>query len=412
MNKKRIIVPLLLLLITVVYFVVFHKNKNLRYIPQNADVVVLIDTKKLTEQYLFSLAMHPSRWPGGKAKNKSSGSFKDSGIRIPDFLQIFHIKDTGFSEWYTILELKDSQRFIGFLKKQKFTDKGDNHFQKDQIFLMVEGNHCVAGISDLAFETIRKQMLHNSANTVWNADQFIQNTLGSISFISGQKIQNFSMTLNDDEIEIRNNSNPEIFDRITSMLQKRNHFLEVELDKENIRNFSRFFNKSIADSSRVIALKGTADLEQVNDTIIGYEYDDNFNEVEKKTIQKITQPSYKMVIQSNDSGKTWEYFQSRKWINDENQFTAIPFQPNQISKTDKGIVIQSTGKQVKLSPQLNENYFLIRNNALLYSSLKILTSSEKKIISDIDYVLYGNKAKDYWLKIKVKKGDLPLILRW
>ncbi|MCC3214046.1 hypothetical protein LIV57_02105 [Chryseobacterium sp. X308] len=412
MNKKKIIVPLFLLLAVAVYFIAFYKDKSLQYIPDNADAVVLIDTKKLTGQYLFSLVTHPSKWSGSKANSKTSGSLKDSGIRIPDFLQIFHIKDTKFSEWYSVLELKDSQKFITCLKKQDFVAKGNNVFQKDQFFFMINGNHCIAGTSDLAFGTIQKKLLHQSGHSVWEAGRFIQNTVGSISFISGQKIRNFSIELNEDEIEIKNNSNPEIFNTIASKFEKGNHFLELELDRENIRNFTRFFKKSIADSSQITSLKAAADLKQINDTIVTYEYDDNFNEVEKKTVQKITQPSYMIDILSNDPEKTWQYFQSEKWINNENQFTAIPFQPNKITQNNKGVTIKSTRNPISLSSRLKQNYIMIRNNALLYSSLKMLSDSEKKIISDIDYVLYGNKAQNYWVKIKAKKGELPLLLRW
>ncbi|MEJ5051044.1 hypothetical protein WH221_14540 [Chryseobacterium culicis] len=412
MNKKKIVVPLLLLFAVAVYFVVFHKNKTLKYIPENADAVVLIDIKKVTGQYLFSWVTHPSQWSGSKTKGKGSGSLKDSGIQIPDFLQIFHVKNTKFSEWYSIVELKDSQKFIHFLKALKFADQGNNRFQKGQIFLMINGNHCIAGTSDSAFETIQKQLLQVSSNTVLDADQFIHNTAGSISFISGKRIQNFSIELKDDEIEIKNTSNSEIFNSMISKLQTGNHFLELELDKENIRHFSKGFNKSIADSSQVTNIIATADLEQVNDTIISYEYDDNFNEVEKKTFQNITQPNYTIDLKSNDPVKTWEFFQAKKWINSENQFTEIPFQPNQASQNNNGVVIQSTRKPISLSPQLKENYIFIRNNKLLYSSLKMLSASEKRIISDIDYVFYGNKSKDYWVKIKAKSGELPLILRW
>lgn len=412
MKKKKIIVPLLLLLAIAAYFVVFHKDKSLRYIPENADVVVLIDTKKLTGQYLFGLATHSSTWFKSDRKSKSSASFKDSGIRIPDFLQIFHIKDTKLSEWYSVLELKDPQKFIAFLKKQKFTDKGSNRFQKNQIFFIVEGNKCITGTSDHAFEMIKKQLLQTSSSPVRNAGEFIQNTLGSISFISGQKIQNFSIELNDDEIEIKNNINPKIFNSIASKAQIGNQFLEMELDQKNIRNFTHFFNESIADSSQVTSLKAVANLQQVNDTVISYEYDDNFNEVEKKALQKIVQPSYIIDIQSKDSEKIWTYFQAKKWINSENQFTAIPFQPNKIIQTSGGVTINSAMKAIPLSAELKENYILIRNNSLLYSSLKTLSINEKRIISDIDYVLYANKLQNYWVKIKAKKGELPLILRW
>ncbi|WP_276967080.1 hypothetical protein [Chryseobacterium sp.] len=412
MKKRKIIIPLFLLLAVAVYFVVFHKDKSLQYIPDNADAVVLIDTKKLTGQYLFSLVTHPSKWSGSKRKSKSSGSVKYSGIRIPDFLQVFHIKNTRLSEWYTVLELKDPQKFIGFLKSQKVEYKGKNSFQKDQLFFMIEGNYCIAGTSDHAFETIQKKLLQSSLYHVWDADKFIQNTLGSISFISGHKIRNFSIELNEDEIEINNNSNPEILNTIASKAEKGNHFLELELDKENIRNFTRFFKKSIADSSQITSLKAAADLRQINDTIVTYEYDDNFNEVEKKTVQKIIQPSYMVDILSNDPEKTWQYFQSEKWINNENQFTAIPFQPNKITSNNNGITIKSTRNPIAMPPRLNENYIVIRNNALLYSSLKTLSITEKRIISDIDYVLYGNQSGHYWIKIKAKKGELPLILRW
>ncbi|MGE8433507.1 hypothetical protein [Chryseobacterium joostei] len=411
MNKKKVIASLILLLAVTAYFVLFYKDKKLRFIPENADAVVLIDVKNLTRQYIFSLITHPSQW-GSKTKGKSSVSLRESGIIIPDFLQIFHLKGTGVSDWYSVLELKDPQKFIAFLKQQKFTDKGKNVFQKDRVFLSIEGEKCIVGTSDSGFGAINKQIFQDSPKNILSADQFIQNTTGSVSFLSGQKIQNFSIELKDDEIEIKNNSNLQFLNSIASRIQKGNQFLELELDKENIRNFTRFFNKNIADSSQFTSLKVASNLEQVNDTIISYEYDDNFNEVEKKSFQKITQPNYIIDIKSDDPNRTWVYFQSKKWINEENQFTAIPFLPNEISRNNRGIIIKSTRKPVLPSTELKENYIIIRNSTLLYSSLKTLSNTEKKIISDIDYVLYGNKSKDYWVKIKAKNGELPLILRW
>lgn len=412
MSKKKIIVPLILILAAAVYWIFFHKDKTLKFIPENTDAVVVIDVKKLTGQYLFSLVTHPSKWSGSPTKDNRSVSFKNSGIRVPDFFQIFHVRDTKFSEWYSVLELKDSRKFIAFLKSRQFIDKGNGNLQKDQIFIAIEKEYCIAGTSDQAFESIKKQLLQTPGNSKWNAGQLIHNTAASISFISGQKIQNFSVEVKDDEIEIRNSPDTEIFNSIASRLQKGNRFLEMELDAENVKNYARFFNKSLADSSDITYLRAAADLEQVNDTIISYEYDDDFNEIEKKTVQKITQPDYIVDLQSRIPGKTWEYFQAKKWINVQDQFTAIPFQPNMISKTSSGVIIQSTRKPVSLSPGVKENYILVRNNPLLFSSLKTLSETEKKIISGIDHILYVNKARDYRITVKAKKGELPLILRW
>lgn len=412
MKKKKIIVPLVLSLAVALYWVFFHKDKTLRFIPDNADAVVLIDVKQVTGQYIFSFITHPSQWSGGEKKDRKNSSLKDSGVRIPDFLQIFHLKESRFSEWYTVLELKDPQKFQRFLKEQKFTDKGNLRFQKDQIFLMIDGDLCIAGTTEQAFEPIRQYLHSSSPKKTLHADQLILGTPGSISFISGTKIQNFSVELKDDEIEIKNNVGFNGLPSIESRLQQTPHFLEMELDAANVKHYARFFNKSIADSSEISNFRAIADLEQVNDTIISYEYDDNFNEVEKKSIQKITQPNYTIDLQSKIPEKTWEYFQSKKWINTENQFTAIPFQPNKVSRSVNGITIQSVRKPQALSSGLKENFILIRNNSLLYSSLKSLGKIEKKIISDIDYILYENKGADYRVKLKAKKGELPLILRW
>lgn len=135
MSKKKIIVPLILILAAAVYWIFFHKDKTLKFIPENTDAVVVIDVKKLTGQYLFSLATHPSKWSGSPTKDNRSVSFKNSGIRVPDFFQIFHVRDSKFSEWYSVLEIKDSRKFIAFLKSHQFIDKGNGNFQKDQILL-------------------------------------------------------------------------------------------------------------------------------------------------------------------------------------------------------------------------------------------------------------------------------------
>lgn len=412
MNKKKLIVPLILVLAAAVWFVFFFKNKTLRFVPKEADVVVLIDVKKLTRQYISTLITHPSTWSGSKKKDKNTISLKDSGIRIPDFLQIFHLKDTRFSEWYTVVELKNAEKFSAYLKSHQFVSKGKNLFRKDQVFIKIEGHKCIVGTSASAFDKISRLLLRSSENVTMNADQFIDRSVGSLSFISGGKVQSFSIDLEKDGIEIKNTAEPQNLASLAAKLRQENFFLEAELNAENIRNYTSFFSKGIRDSSQINYFKANADLEQVNDTIISYEYDDNFNEVEKKTYQEIIQPNYVMELQSADPEKTWNYFQLKKWINGQDQFTAIPFQPNHIAKNGLGLTVQSTRNPVPLSRKEKENYILIRNHPLLLNSLSTLSPAEKKILSDVDYIYYGNKDQNYWVKIKVKEDPLPLILRW
>ncbi|MDQ0592354.1 hypothetical protein QFZ37_000723 [Chryseobacterium ginsenosidimutans] len=410
--KKKLIVLVVFLFVAIIYFVFYHKKSAFTIVSANADVIILVDAKKLTRQYVYNLAIHPSQWFGSKNENKSSISILKSGVEIPDFFQVFHLKNSRFSDWYSVFELKDKQKFITFLKQQKFTDQGNNIFRKDQVYIKLLDKNCIVGTSDQGFESIDYQMLSSSKVNILDAEELISNGLGSILFTSDKVSQNLSIELNSDEITIKNNSNSYDPAPIISKLRQTILFLETELDAKNIKTFSSLFDKTFESSSQINYLKATAELEQVNDTIITYGYDDNFNEIEKKSFQKIIQPNYVIDIQSLNIKKTEQYFQNKKWINTQKQFTAIPFQPNYIEKNTAGFEIKSTRKPIQLSPKRNENYIFVRNNALLLSSFKSLTTSEKKLISNIDYIFYGNNDQDYYLELQFKKQELPLILRW
>lgn len=408
--KKKLFALAFLLLAGTVYFVFYYQKDTKIFSPKEADAIILVDTKKLTRKYVYSLAGHPSLWFESKGKNKIS--FKKSGVKIPDFLQVFHLKNSKVSNWYSVFELEDRKTFLLFLKQQKFTDLGNQMFRKDLVFIKIWGRNCIVGSSSDDFERINNQLFHSFQANLFDADALVTNGLGSIILNTKKGSHNLSVELRHDEIEIRNQSDSYDPSPVISKLLKTDSFLETKLDAENIKNFSSIFDKTFADSSSINQIKASVHLEEVNDTIITYSYDDNFNEVEKKTFQKIIQPNYIIDFQSLNPEKTKLYFQNKKWINGQNQFTAIPFQPNLITQQSKGFEIKSTRKPVQQSFNLNENYIFVKNNPLLLSFLKTLSSKEKKMISDIDYIFYGNRDQDYCLKVQFKKDDLPLILRW
>ncbi|MCY1659374.1 hypothetical protein [Chryseobacterium sp. SL1] len=408
--KKKLFVLVFLLLAGTVYFVFYYQKDTKIFSPKEADAVILIDTKKLTREYVYNLVGHPSLWFGSKKKNTIS--FRKSGVEIPDFLQVFHLKNSKVSNWYSVFELEDRKTFLSFLKQQKFTDLGNQVFRKDQIFIKILGKNLIVGSSSDDFDRVNVQLSNNSQVNLFDADSLVTNGLGSIILNTKKGSHNLSVELRHDEIEIRNQSDSYDPSPAISKLLKTDSFLETEMNAENIKSFSSIFDETFADSSSINQMKVSVHLEEVNDTIITYSYDDNFNEVEKKTFQKIIQPNYIIDFQSLNPEKTKLYFQNKKWINGQKQFTAIPFQPNLITQQSKGFEIKSTRKPVQQSFNLNENYIFVKNNPLLLSFLKTLSSKEKKMISDIDYIFYGNRNQDYYLKVQFKKDDLPLILRW
>ena len=408
MKKKYIFLVIIILLSVGVYFVLFHKDKSLKYIPENADIVVLVDIKKAKRQYISSYIAHPSKWFEEKNGAKNKISVTDSGLEIPDFLQIFHLNNTKISEWYTVLEINDKEKLSLFLKDRKFINDGKGTFKNNQLFVKINGEKCIVGTSDLNFNNIGKPFSEKFRNNVLNSDSFMDDGLGSISFISELRTQNFSIDLKDDEIEIKNKQNSTNFESLISDLYKKTQFLDAELDSENIKKIGSVFKENLTDSTSVNHLQMSANLTQVNDTIVSYEYDDNFNEIEKISYQKIVQPDYEIVLQASNPEKAWTYFQNKKWINAKNQFTAILFQPNLMSVNKNRISIKSTRKSVKINETKNQNYIFIKNNPLLLSSFKTL---KNQFFVDIAYLFYGNKNQDYTVKIKFKKEKYPLILR-
>jgi hypothetical protein len=409
--KKKVAAFILLILLVYGYFILYHRDKELKYIPQNADAVVVLDVKKATRQYLLSFLGNPSVWGQSETKDKKGMSIKDSGVKIPDFLQVFHLEKTGFSDWYCILELKDKSKFLIYLNQNGFSRKGNDLFRKGHFFIKMEGPYCIAGTSDSAFENIKSLFQKFSQRTNFSSDDFIDGSLGSISLISNNKIRNFPICLNSDHIEI-SNGQKENFYSVIDKLEKNNYFIDAELNKGNIESITSIFNRYISDSVQINSLKATAVLKQVNDTIITYSYDDDFNEIEKKTIQKIVQPDYAISLSTSHADKALQYFRNKKWVNAQSQFTAIPFQPNIIEKNPEGLEIYSTKKMFKAPNRFNTNYIFIKNKTLLFSKLKFLNSKERNIISDINSIFYGNEGQKYYLRLQFKKGNLPLMLRW
>jgi hypothetical protein len=222
--KKKVAAFILLILLVYGYFILYHRDKELKYIPQNADAVVVLDVKKATRQYLLSFLGNPSVWGQSETKDKKGMSIKDSGVKIPDFLQVFHLEKTGFSDWYCILELKDKSKFLIYLNQNGFSRKGNDLFRKGHFFIKMEGPYCIAGTSDSAFENIKSLFQKFSQRTNFSSDDFIDGSLGSISLISNNKIRNFPICLNSDHIEI-SNGQKENFYSVIDKLEKNNYFI-------------------------------------------------------------------------------------------------------------------------------------------------------------------------------------------
>lgn len=405
MKKRKLFFLILVAALLALYFGLFHKNKDLKYIPDNADAVVVIDVKKLARNYLSEAILHPSTW-FKESKKEDKNNWLNAGLKIPDFIAFFHLPNEKTNSWYTILPIKNKEKLQEFLKAEKFQLKTGNVYQKASIFLKIVDKILIAGNSETAFNTLEKTFSSPPKN-IRSADEFMTEDFGVLAILKDKNIQKYGINLGEDFIEISNSTD---FKREVPSTLQPTHFLEANLNQKNLKLFSTLFKNDVFSDENINSVEIVSDLKQVADTIISFDYDENFNEVEKVSIQKIIQPQYSIQLKTSNPNKVWANLKNQRKIDAKNQFTAIPFLPNQIQKEKNGLSIQ-TKNHPQILKNIPDNYFILKNDALLLSSIKSLSETERRKCNDIDYLFYSNKGDDFVLKLQFKKGNLPLILR-
>lgn len=414
MKKKISLLLVVFAVAGAVYFLLYHKNKELKYIPENADMALLVDVKNVSRHYLHQFLLHPSEWFGEKKGKSEKIKLRDSGIKIPNFLQVFHLKNSEITDWYCVVELSDKDHFINFLKQEKFSNQGKNLFGKNNISVKIIGEKCLVKtgkISDVsAFEKFALQLLSGNPKPIFNASELSGNSHGSFVIFHPEKVSIFPVEIGENEITIHSENFKENFGVLISQLEKRNRFFELQLDEENIKKITPFFRNENWDSLSLSSLNITSKIEEVRDTIITYEYDNDFNEVEKISYQNILQPEYSILLKSSAPKKTMDYFHQKKWIGKKGEFTKIPFQPNTISRSGKEIsIISKNNSAENFLPEKN-NFLFLKNDNRLLNSFSTITPSEKEKLSRFLYLFYGNNGDECFVKIQFKKEELPLIL--
>ena len=420
MTKKKIVTIFLIsVLIIGIYVLLFHKNKQLKYHPKDADVVVLLDVKNISRHYLFQFFTHPSQWQKESGEKSDKTSFRKSGVKIPDFVEVFHLKNSDIADWYSVLELSDKEKFLSYLKQENFESFSENTFRKNKIVLKIFDERCLIKIgktqnsSDL--DLLASNLFSDKMQSI-STTQFIADSHASISFVSGDKISSFPIQIGDNEITINNENQIKDFDELLQTLLKRNNFIEANLDAKTIKNAAPFLRNRIKNESSILPLIDTfavnSTIEQEKDTIITYEYDDNFDEVEKISYQNILQPKFFVQFQSADPKKLQTIFREQNWITPKNEFSAIPFQPNIYTENGNNFNIQSKSATLENPLAGKDNFFFLKNNEKLIRSLSSISNSEKEQLLKLSYLFFGSRNNRCFARIQFQKEEIPLILRF
>ncbi len=371
-------------------------------VPSTATEVVQIDLRQIEHHLLFDAIKNPLKYISFKSKKKGTVSLRKA-IVIPQNLLLFTnpsiLKDAWFSSFVNI---KDNDKLKSYLLQEGFEESRDEKlvlFRKDKLVVGVTNNKLV-----IAYKKHQDQSVIKAILAVFEEVSFYKKNTDLLKSISDSKSDISYASVQADFleadfknglVEIKGKIYSELFKSDTYAEQSKNSigFIAAKINKEHIifksflskRNKTKFdgFTKLSLDSivskwNGSIAFNLKA-VDQKIDTIITYEYDDDFNKIEKKSVQELNIPDVTITLGSQVG--LYTYFHDNKAVKiiaNDTLFTSIPLYKMYVSEQNNGLDIftqkqfsaTSTNKeQFKLKVQIDiHKYF---ENPLEFSLIPV-----------------------------------------
>lgn len=410
MKKNLKITLLLLLLIVIGYFTYTHFKKTsilLDVIHKDAESVLKIGIHDISKTLVLDALSSPSYY--WKNTSKSSDKQKkdtiednDIGVDLKPFSLVFYtiknIENTFFST-LKIYNSKDFEHFIkSYSKKKSVTISSDKNGYK---YLVLEKTKFVAAWnSDKIAIAVSPEVNLDKAKTIFE-DVLLNNKLISdknhpiIQSLSSDrnhllyKNKENTIVLNfEDEKAIIdglfytkkpntyktktviNNGPSDVslalyFDANLNSIENKNLFIE------KLKGISFFSKNNIDVNDFIDNTNGLFSLE-INgktiqlDTIISYEYDDNFEKIAKKSIQEKSAPKVSIYIDNKEGKNLYNYLETQGAI-ENGILKAIPYYTFYAKKDTLNTIFSTTKDILKTKKITNPNFFRLGVN---FESLK------------------------------------------
>lgn len=354
MRKKWLYFFIVFVTLVVVLYLWRYKQSQVfeNRVPANATKVININLRQIENHLLFDFLANPITY---LKPHKRKDSIKKprlsltKGISIPRNILFYSNADELKNNWFSsIVAINDKEDFFSFVLKEKFVKSIENEtvfFTKDNFVLGVKDEQLIIGlkidkklninqlltslfdVKDFLSEdtTVFKQLINSSSDIYYSSsNDFLQ-----VNFNKG--IFELQGNLNSDLFVVATNS---VSDKsgviaLTVKINKNNkvfnQFLEDKKDKFNeithlsldsiVHKWNGKFNMNITS------------IEQRTDTIISYEYDDDFNKVEIKSTQEKKTPTLVLVLGQEKTSSLSDYFYGKNAIqvvDSDTIFTTIP----------------------------------------------------------------------------------------
>ena len=409
MKKKTLYIILFIgFSIALAYFLryklgVIYNNK----VPSYAETIIHVNLREIEHDIFIDAIKNPWDYVSSSSSSKTNEKFLLDGISIPKNIFFFtnssNLKGTLSSN---ILNIKDTKAFKTYLEEQGFekTTKQSLDFykknklaiaiQKEKFLILFEYDktNTSLNINSLFEETLFLNKDHYVFNeitkskseiTIKRSDSFMEldfeDGLAKITGKLSNKVDLF--TPNNSTIKNENvvvNASGKINTKM--VLENSSKYTKDKFKKLTSLSFDSIVQKW--NGYFHIDLKS---IENKVDTIITYEYDDDFNKTEKKSIQKISHPNLDMKL----GGKQlYQYLVTKnaiKVVENDSLLVTIPF--------------------LKLHPKNHETYLNLSTHTMDRKDDIKGTNSDRFLLY-INFDKYLQNQLDFYTLNKSKRIDL------
>ncbi|GEM_PF-5110069 len=411
--KKKVLYTLigLAVLLLTVYLLRYNQSQVFEHrVPKSATKVVNVHLRQIENNLLFDFLAHPIIYLKSKLRKDSLKRKKfpfANGVEIPENILFFSNATSLDNHWFSsVFNVKDQENLTSYFLQEKFVKsnvEGMEFYSKgnwviaiheNKLLLVIKRNH-TAEISKIVASVFNeKAFLHQTSELL---KPIILNE-SDVSFSSkehGFLEANFKEGI----FEISGNLDSDFFIADAYPIIKGNpiSYLTAKVNKDNL--FFQNFVLNTADKFKELThlsldsivnkwdgkfyLKIDA-IENKTDSIITYDYDDDFNKVEKMAIEKKNIPNLRIKLGQESPSNLWRYFWSKNAIQlhkGDTVFTTIPIYQ-----------FMATDAKENLELSVNNSVDQIHSKEIS-SKLNFYVDVEKYLQKPLDLPLKPNQKK-------------------
>ncbi|MBW4361150.1 hypothetical protein [Flavobacterium taihuense] len=354
----------------ILYWFGFHKRFDAKYIPQNADAIVMIDVKNVRNYFVFSFLKTPSQWSSTAFRINKKLDLYHFGIETPDYFAYFHLKNQPITQWFTVAKIENETEFEQEVIKTHYIKENLNngmssYYSKSMRLLFIkhlnqiliskipENQKAIAEktAEDLFLKKLfldakktEKTIDTNNAITLWIKKNSLLEEDGIINItLEKQEV------VADGKLQLKSKYKKETtFSQNPNALLSFGFNFEMVHDLNILKPHSIQINKIIGfDLDSVFVHEPTKtelvlnEIIEKKDSAISYDYDDDFNPIKKVIVHTSREPSFYFSMLTKDSQKVYTYLKTKKAIDNHQIFVNFPLAPTKTSIRNNALTLEA-----------------------------------------------------------------------